>query len=488
MKAVILSAGKNNEISDIVGDIPKNLIKIHDSSILENQINILHLCGIDDISVVKGYKEELFDIPGLKYYMNEDYLNTGILYSLFCAEEEFDDELIIIYGDTVFSKECLKRIIDSKYDLSIGVNVKLENYKYDRLSSLELVYFNSNNVAIQIGKKMNDENEAYGQFTGIIKCSKKGSQILHNNYKYFKQYNKNYKKALISDLLYNIIQLGILIGCTIIERGFTKIDSKKDYYKLLNESEDVINIKTNWEKRAQLYENIKWVNIDDTLEAMLKLTDIKTSCPKILDIGVGTGKVLKYFKKNLPESECYGIDISSDMINKIDKSYEFNLQVGNAENLEMFSDDFFDIIVARMSMHHVENLEKAMKEIKRVLKHNGNFIICEGVPPNKETLEFYEEVFKYKENRNTFLSDDLINLMCNNNLEDITTKTIILKDMSMNNWLVNAAIPYRNKDIICNLHYNCNDSIKKAYKMKVTEDDILMEWKFLAVRGKKRIS
>lgn len=488
MKAIILAAGANNEISNVVGDIPKSLITIDGNTILEIQLNVLHSCGIDDVCVVKGYKQELIDIPGVKYYLNEQFEASNILYTLFCAEQEFNDDLLIIYGDTIFDVECLKRILNASGDISIGVYINIENYKKENIENLEIVYFNSDNTVAQISKKLDDGNEAYGQFSGIIKCSKKGATYIKTNYQYFKIYNSNYKNALISELLDNIIALGISISCVVIERGWVKINSIEDYNKFNNNEDGIPNIlrmKTDWAVRAQMYDNIQWVNVDEPLEAMVEMSNLNISNPKILDIGIGTGKVLKYFKANKKDTIGYGIDISSEMMDKIDKKYDFNLSVGNVEDLSCFEKDFFDLVTARMSMHHVDALSKAMSEVYRVLKDDASFIICEGVPPTKEVLGFYKEVFSYKETRNTFLVDDLINLMCNSGFEKVTTRTIVVKDMSMNNWLSNSGIPYRNKDIISNLHYNCSEEIKAAYKMKFIDDDILMEWKFVVVSGTK---
>ena len=57
--------------------------------------------------------------------------------------------------------------------------------------------------------------------------------------------------------------------------------------------------------------------------------------------------------------------------------------------------------------------------------------------------------------------------------------------MSMNNWLENSGLPFRNIDIIKRMHYDCDNLVKKAYNMKFVDEDILMEWKFSVVAGIK---
>lgn len=240
-----------------------------------------------------------------------------------------------------------------------------------------------------------------------------------------------------------------------------------------------------WAVRANTYNNIDWVNRNDTIKKMIDLSvDINLNIEKILDIGTGTGKVLSTFKEVYPDATCYGIDISSEMFSKIENSDGIIFKEMNCETME-FEDNTFDIATARMSFHHVDNLEKAIKEVNRVLKPEGKFILCEGTPPSVDTLEFYKEVFALKEDRTTFLVDDLDNLFNTGNFKDITIKTVRMSDMSLNNWVENAGTPQEHIDEIKRLHWEAPDYVKKAYNMKEVDNDILMDWKFVVISGVK---
>ena len=52
MKAIILAAGKGERLQPFTNDIPKSLLRIDDQTILENQINHLKKCDIEEINVV----------------------------------------------------------------------------------------------------------------------------------------------------------------------------------------------------------------------------------------------------------------------------------------------------------------------------------------------------------------------------------------------------------------------------------------------------
>ncbi len=58
MKAIILAAGKSSRLYPITLNKPKCLLNVHGKKLIEHQIELLRLCGIDNILVVTGYLHE----------------------------------------------------------------------------------------------------------------------------------------------------------------------------------------------------------------------------------------------------------------------------------------------------------------------------------------------------------------------------------------------------------------------------------------------
>ena len=67
---------------------------------------------------------------------------------------------------------------------------------------------------------------------------------------------------------------------------------------------------------------------------------------------------------------------------------------GEAENIPL-PDAYFDKVVASASFHHFSDHDKALEEMKRVLKPDGKIIILEIDPNTRrgERLKFCETVF-----------------------------------------------------------------------------------------------
>lgn len=124
----------------------------------------------------------------------------------------------------------------------------------------------------------------------------------------------------------------------------------------------------------------------------------KSNPETILDIATGTGDLAI----NLAETNAtkiVGLDISSGMLaigkEKVKKKgldSKIDLVLGDSENMP-FEDNTFDAITVAFGVRNFETLENGLKEILRVLKPGGTFVILEtSVPtktPYKQGYAFY---------------------------------------------------------------------------------------------------
>ena len=109
----------------------------------------------------------------------------------------------------------------------------------------EKVIFNANNEVVKIGKVITNKEDVYGEFIGMMKLSPRGSEIFKLHFIRAKQifWGKPYQraetfeKAYITDLIQDMVDMGVSIHCVIIERGWKEIDTVEDYQKALLEFE-----------------------------------------------------------------------------------------------------------------------------------------------------------------------------------------------------------------------------------------------------------
>ncbi len=103
---------------------------------------------------------------------------------------------------------------------------------------------------------------------------------------------------------------------------------------------------------------------------------------KVLDIACGSGYGTNILY-NSGAKEAVGIDLSKDAIDFASASYKavsLKFITGNIEAIA-HEDDYFDIAVCFETIEHVANPERALFELKRVLKPQGLLIISS---PNRK--------------------------------------------------------------------------------------------------------
>ncbi len=113
---------------------------------------------------------------------------------------------------------------------------------------------------------------------------------------------------------------------------------------------------------------------------------------KILEVGVGTGRNLKYYPAGC---RVIGIDKSAGMLQKAREKAEgmknITLYPMDAEHLE-FPDNSFDYVVATFVLCTIPDPVKALREMRRVLKPSGELIALEHVHSDYLFIDFIEHL------------------------------------------------------------------------------------------------
>ena len=132
MKAIILAAGIGSRMKRYTASLPKGMLNINEKTIIERQIQTLYSTGINNIVIVTGYKSEMINYKGVKYYHNNNYQKTNMIESLMYAESEFDQDIIVTYADLIYTKDLIRKLIESPHTVAVCVDPDWKNYWYHR--------------------------------------------------------------------------------------------------------------------------------------------------------------------------------------------------------------------------------------------------------------------------------------------------------------------------------------------------------------------
>lgn len=236
IKLFILAAGEGKRLRPFTKDKPKCMVNLEYKPLIEWQLSVIEKLNLKDITVVGGYKFQSLKNLGTKLVYNPLFASTNMVSTLFCVEEKLEGNIIVSYGDIVYSKEILSSAINFNGDIGIVADLNWktywENRSDDPLSDAESFKVNENGHIIDIGNKEDKLENIQAQYIGLTKLSKKGVAILRETFKRCKSLGfangKKIEQAYMTDLIQEMIFSGYKVQPIYIDNPWIEIDTIED--------------------------------------------------------------------------------------------------------------------------------------------------------------------------------------------------------------------------------------------------------------------
>ena len=122
MKALILNSGLGHRMGVLTSEHPKCMTEISSKeTILSRQLQLIAGAGIEEVVMTTGYFDEILvkyceslDLPlRFKFVNNPLYDRTNYIYSIYCARDYLDDDIILMHGDLVFENGVFDAVVAS---------------------------------------------------------------------------------------------------------------------------------------------------------------------------------------------------------------------------------------------------------------------------------------------------------------------------------------------------------------------------------------
>lgn len=123
MKALILNSGMGSRMGAFTSDHPKCMTEISSGeNILSRQLKQIAEMGITEVVMTTGYYDDILinycqglNLPiHITFVHNPLYRDTNYIYSIYCAREYLNDDLILMHGDLVFENTVVDKIFASE--------------------------------------------------------------------------------------------------------------------------------------------------------------------------------------------------------------------------------------------------------------------------------------------------------------------------------------------------------------------------------------
>lgn len=238
--AIILAASRGKELGELTIDKPKALLALNGTSILKQSIDKIRNFGVNEITVVRGYKKEAFTDLSCQYVDNDNFDQTGELHSLYLAKKSIQGDLLITYGDIVFKSFILDLMEESNNDITIAVDSRIEDRKDEYVGDfVTCTHKNSKKFGLENPKLLNAKltpkeqlkSDADGEWIGLLKANSKGSAVILKALEELST-KSDFSELKMGDLFNFLISQDVVIEVVYTEGHWIDVDSFKDFEKI----------------------------------------------------------------------------------------------------------------------------------------------------------------------------------------------------------------------------------------------------------------
>ena len=200
MRAIILVAGRGWRLKPYTETTPKCLVELGGKTLLLRYLDALAALKVPEAVLVLGHLKEQIVAEAargpaeveVRVVINERFTRGNIL-SLWCAREEFDDDILIMDGDVLFPQELLARLIASPDPNAMAVDERFQD------SGEEQKVVCEDGWVVEVAKKISGDPRVRGEEVGILRLSEDGAEVLRGIIEEFIETGKDtveYEEAL----------------------------------------------------------------------------------------------------------------------------------------------------------------------------------------------------------------------------------------------------------------------------------------------------
>lgn len=183
--AVVLAATRGEALGDLTEERPKAMLEVQGEPLLGHLVGHLRSTGIGRVRVVVGYLPEAVTVSGIEKVVNPEHRETGELTSLALGLEGVEGATVLSFGDVLYKRYILRRLLDESADIVLAVDRSWEealgSHDYRDLvrcsHAFSREYFEEPPTLEALGPDLPPE-EVHGEWIGLMRCNPRGTEAV----------------------------------------------------------------------------------------------------------------------------------------------------------------------------------------------------------------------------------------------------------------------------------------------------------------------
>jgi phosphoenolpyruvate phosphomutase len=238
-RGIVLAASRGTALGELTENIPKAMVEVRGKSLITHITDAYKAAGVNQLTVVRGYRKETMTYRDLDYVDNDEYAETGELYSLHLALQALaDDEqdLVVSYGDILFKRYILDALLEAEDDIVIAVDTGWRE-SANRNRAADYVSCSTGDMReafhgdVDLVRIAGDlpEQDIDGEWMGLVKISAAASAQLRERVDEIVSSEDGSGRAkTVPDLLNSLIESGQAVSVIYTTGHWLDVDSMAD--------------------------------------------------------------------------------------------------------------------------------------------------------------------------------------------------------------------------------------------------------------------
>ena len=244
-EGIILAAGRGSRMKEKTESIPKGMNEIEGQTFLQWELDSFSAAGISNVHILTGYQKEVIESFHPSTIQNENWKQTNMVSTLFCADELLiNDTCLISYSDILYHPKHLKALDQATADIAITYDTKwrtLWELRFENPLEDAETFEQNNGLLKSIGKKADSMDVIEGQYMGLLRITPNGWEEIQGALTGWSP--EKIAKLDMTTLLNHLLESGLEIQCVPIAGQWCEIDDGND----LSKYEQELKQNPNWE-------------------------------------------------------------------------------------------------------------------------------------------------------------------------------------------------------------------------------------------------